>query len=200
MINVYLSGVLGKEFGRKHSFNVKSFREIVDALNANFSNFRIRLMQLMRSGYSYTIQHGAARLDPSAFNAELTDFVVISPKMIVNDPVTLSVAMSALAAAGAAIAEYGLFAAATGAFLGMTTAVWIGLAVSFAIGGVLALLAPSMELPSGLGDVATIESATSSFYAGGDFKLVTGAPMPFGYGKMLVKGTVISTIIDTVRI
>jgi hypothetical protein len=24
--------------------------------------------------------------------------------------------------------------------------------------------------------------------------------MPFGYGKMLVKGTVISTIIDTVRI
>ena len=49
-----------------------------------------------------------------------------------------------------------------------------------------------------LDDQESVESATSSFYAGGDFRLVSGSPMPFGYGTMLVSGSTISTITTTV--
>jgi predicted phage tail protein len=194
MIQVYLVGELGKEYGRIHKFDIKTARDIFDALSANFRGFRQRWMQYRRQGYEYYFMHGTKLMPKSDLLRPLKDYVVVVPRLRLADPVSMMAVFAAISAATAAV----MTEMAIATFLTLTVAEWTTMAIMFAIGGVLALMAPSAKMPDGLGDVATVESATSSFYAGGDYRLSSGSPMPFGYGTMLVSGTNISTITTTI--
>jgi predicted phage tail protein len=190
MIKVYLAGILGAEYGRKHVFNIRTTREIISALSANFTNFKSRIMELSRQGYVYTVQHGAKLLGKDELNHALNDFVVITPRLVVNfDEVFQFLA-------GIVLVGIGLFISPFAPTIGMAL---IGAGVSMIIGGVLALLAPGMKQPK-LDDQGTVDEAVSSFYAGGDFRMISGSPMPFGYGTMLVTGSILSTVISTVPV
>jgi predicted phage tail protein len=185
MIKVYLAGILGAEYGRKHEFNVNNTRDIIDALSANYTNFKSRLMELARQGYVYTVQHGAKLLGKDELSNILKDFVVITPRLALRSGLVQTIIGAILITVGILLIEtpFGPYLIAAG--------------IAMIVGGVLALIAPGMKMPK-LDDQESVESATSSFYAGGDFRLVSGSPMPFGYGTMLVSGSTISTITTTV--
>lgn len=195
MKTVLLLGELGKQYGRKHRFDVKNAAEAVRALAANFPGFDRWMIDSTDRGVGYKVTVGKAALpsvehlhDPCGENEtiKITPVLMGAKSGIVPILIGTALIAAAFVTGGASIAATGFLAG------GLTTTFWGGIAVgigtSLILGGVAQMLAPQPK---------TIEnkpvSNNPSYAFDGPVNVTSqGVPVPIGYGRMIVGSVVIS--------
>ncbi len=184
-MQVILLGDLGNVFGREHMFEIRFPREAINALAANFKNFR---KYLAESKCGYQIIVGKKYLDsldelhsPISSKESITIVPVIegaaSGTAKVFAGITLLVAATALL----------IWNPAGSLWVGQAGLALLGIGVSTTLGGITQLLTPRPKAP-------TIAKDTDPSYAfgGPQNTSVQGYPIPLVYGQMIVGSKIIS--------
>lgn len=195
MKTIVLGGQLGKLFGRKHRFDVKTAAEAVRALIANFPTVEKYLLDNSDVGYRVKL-HGEPLRDAKEMlypvgGASITITPVIAGSKSALGSILLGVALVAAAffTGGASIAATGFMNG------GIVTTFWggiaVGLGVSLALGGIAQMLAPQPKTQS------PADNPQNTGFDGPRNTTAQGNPVPVGYGRMIVGGAVISAGITT---
>ena len=195
LTTIFLSGELGKKFGRRHQFDIRTPKEALRAIEANQPGLAAYLGEATDKGIDFKITVGKNPLKDAA----LVDFasrgktIRIAPVVRgAKDKSTgLIIGLVLVAVTWGAAAGYlgtALFNAATAAAFGGTTwgAVVGGIGVSMAVGGISQMLSPTPKLTVGGGT-----AGTSSSNLGGPLNAtVQGLPVPLVYGGPIVVGSI----------
>lgn len=191
MITVRLYGHLAKKFGRTHQFEVRTPREAVRALCANFPGFRGHVLQHNEPGYHVRV--GKEYRDEEGLEYPASEEIKIVPAVGGASAVGRIILGAALIffapmAAGWVFANTAMVGLATGI---ATFAPQIGMAL--VLGGVSQLLfsppqAQSVERP---------ENKPSFAFDGPVNTMQQGNPVPICYGELIVGSQVISAGFDT---
>lgn len=203
MKTILLLGELGKKFGRKHRFDVKSPAEAIRALVANFPAFE---RYMIESKLPYKVVVGKApiaELDDIHNPSGDSEAIKIVPVLVGAGGNGMSIGMIVLGVALVAAAFFtgGASIAAAG-FLegGIVTTFWggmaLGLGSALILGGTAQLLAgtpKTMDMSSG----SNAENNPSYAFNGPANVSAQGNPVPIGYGRMVVGSAVISAGIVT---
>lgn len=183
-MQVILLGDLGNIFGREHMFDIKFPREAINALAANYKNFRKHLAD---SKCGYQILVGKKYLD----SLDELHNPIASKESITIVPV-IEGAESGTAKIFAGIAILGVAAVTlwnpwNAVWVGKAGLALLGVGLSTTLGGVTQLLTPLPKAP-------TIEKGTDPSYAfgGPQNTSVQGYPIPVVYGQMIVGSKIIS--------
>ena len=197
MKTILLLGELGKKFGRKHRFDVKSVGEAVRALVANFPPLEKYLMESDPAKVQYQVIVDKETLpdethlhDPIG-NAQTIKFV----------PVLMGAGGNGVlqTIAGAVLVVVGVVVGVAFGWTGIGAQVGVGLifaGASMMIGGVVQMLSPQPKTSIGT-DQGTVENKQSYSFNGPVNISAQGAPVPIGYGRMIVGSAVISAGIVT---
>lgn len=194
MKTVLLYGHLGKKFGKRHQFDVRTPAEAIRALAANFPGFREHVIKNSEPGYHVRV--GKETRDETGLAYPIDGVLRIIP------------AVGGSGAIGRIVLGAALMYLTTGT--GALLASWaIGTGSSFVIGAVSALGNIGMSLV--LGGVTELlfappkaqstEPASSkpSYAFNGPVNTVTqGNPVPVCYGRMIVGSQVVSASISAV--
>lgn len=192
MTKVILYGHLAKQFGKLHHFNVRSPREAVAALMANFPGFKGHVLKHNEPGYHVRV--GREFRDEEGLVYPADDVVRIIPAVSGASgagKILLGAALifAAFALPGStfllgALGEGGLMALA-----GATKS----MGMAMVLGGVAQVLFPMPKMGS-----SEPTESTPSYNFNGPVNTVTqGNPVPICYGELIVGGQVISALIDT---
>jgi predicted phage tail protein len=198
MLTVRLHGHLEDKFGSEFQFDAKTVREVVDALQANFSDFTEEFIKDQRA-YNILIDNDATDIVRCTMPLNSCSTVDIVPIIAGAGNTFLAIgliiigALLIIASSGAAAgwlavaaangsAAAGLAVSAIGAIGGMSTIAAIGWGLVLA--GVASLLA-GPDGPDG-------DGGTSTTFSGMDNVVGQGIPVPIGYGRLLVGSFVIS--------
>ncbi len=183
-MQVILLGDLGNVFGREHMFEIRFPREAINALAANFKNFRKHLAE---SKCGYQIIVGRKYLD----SLDELHNPISSKESITIVPV-IEGAASGTAKIFAGIAILGVAAIAltypgAALWVGKAGLALLGVGLSTTLGGITQLLTPLPKAP-------TIAKDTDPSYAfgGPQNTSVQGYPIPLVYGQMIVGSKIIS--------
>ena len=191
MAQIILHGDLGERFGSRHEINVRSPAEAIRALDANFRGFRGHLLKEAQDNVSYKIIVGDEELTDAAHIAYPSGRQTISfvPLIAGSGGKGFSigeiiigaalVAASWWAGGSAGIAYFGAEAAGTISSVGMAVG------MSMALGGIYQLLAPHPKTPNA-------GTASSYIFNGAVNTTAQGAPVPVGYGRMIVGSVIVS--------
>lgn len=179
---VVLSGELGRKFGRRHSFAISTPAEAIKALCANYPGFEKHVLDSGSRGVGYRVlvndqDTKLDQLHAPMGRAEIRIVPVIGGAKNGIWQVLAGVAMIAASFVP-----------------GLNVAVWAGasmtwssvafsVGVSLALGGVTQMLAPHPKTP---------QTAQSYTLNGPVNTTAQGAPVPIGYGRMIVGSAVIS--------
>lgn len=187
MNTIKLYGALGKEFGRKHSFEIDSVADAIEALRANFPRF----FDAIRYGH-YRVVVGKT----TTKGMELEEAMLPGFKLGKQDlhivPVTKGSKRGGLGKIIAGIALIGLSMATGGAgFMaasigtgGMTVGGVVGsVGTSLLLTGVASLLAPEIDAP---------EDQQSFTMTGPTNTTREGGIIPIVYGEVITGGTMIN--------
>ncbi len=177
---VILHGQLGKKFGRVHRFAISSTGEAVRALCANFPEFRSWLMSSSDRGIAYKVFVGKAQ----------------QTKEQLRDPVgateTIRFAPVIMGAKSGGVMSFieGAVLVVAGAFLSETPlgVPMMEMGAAMMLGGVVQMLSPQPKTPR----QDTTQNGASYSFAGPVNVTAQGAPVPLGYGRMIVGSVVIS--------
>lgn len=195
LTTIFLSGELGKKFGRRHQFDIRTPKEALRAIEANQPGLAVYLSEATDRGIDFRITVGKNPLKDAA----LVDFAARG-KTIRIAPVVrgakdkstgLIIGLVLVAVTWGAAAGYlgpTMMAAAKAAAFGGTTwgAVVGGIGVSMAVGGVAQMLSPTPKLNAG-----SAAAGTSSSSLGGPLNAtVQGLPVPLVYGGPIVVGSI----------
>jgi hypothetical protein len=184
MRTIRLNGELGKKYGRIHKLDVRTPAEGIRALCTNFPAFRQDLMDAAEKGLAYRCvvdrdAIGAEQLShPMSRNFSVTPVVAGAGKV---GTIILAVALIAFAVLNPAFA---LALPGTLGTITATTVTWIG--VSMLLGGIAQLLAPTPKMNT------PAEKTANNVFDGPVNVTAQGAPVPVGYGRMIVGSVVIS--------
>jgi predicted phage tail protein len=175
MIQVHLHGILGKKYGKIHKFAAKSPKDILNALEANYSEFRKDLKELALKNVHYTFVYdnkwlkGASLLDSKIKVKE----VHIIPSVL-----------------GAGPAVFGSVAATV--FFYASLAISIGSAIySYVQAG-------KVEFPKIPGATGTSTALNRSLaFSNRENIIEQGNPVPLVYGRIKVGSLVIQSSVKT---
>lgn len=191
MITVRLYGHLAKKFGRTHQLEVRTPREAVRALCANFPGFKGHVLQHNEPGYHVRV--GKEYRDEEGLEYPASEEIKIVPAVGGASAVGRIILGAALIffapmAAGWVLGNTAMVGLATGI---ATFAPQIGMALI--LGGVSQLLfsppqAQSVERP---------ENKPSFAFDGPVNTMQQGNPVPICYGELIVGSQVISAGFDT---
>jgi predicted phage tail protein len=172
MLSVLLYGHLGKRFGRRHAYDVRSPAEAVRALCATIPGFRAYMLAHSRPGYRVLVGKDPRDLDTLALPADEAIKIV---------PVT--------AGAGSGIGNVilGVTLITIGVMTGMPIITNIG--VSLTLNGVAQMLSPQ---PKTQGAPDRPENKPSYAFDGAVNTAAQGNPVPVCYGRLIVGSQVIS--------
>lgn len=202
MKTIVLLGELGKKFGRKHRFDVKSPAEAIRALVANYPAFERHMIE---SVLPYRVVVGKSpiqQLDDIHNPSGDSETIKIVPVMAGAGGNGMSIGMIVLGVALVAAAFFtgGASIAAAG-FLegGLVTTFWggmaLGLGSALILGGTAQLLAGT---PKAVDMSSTGTENNPSYGFNGPVNVsAQGNPVPVGYGRMIVGSAVISAGIVT---
>lgn len=174
MRTVLLYGEMGKRWGRRHQFDVRSPGEAIRALIANFPDIERYMFSADKVGVGFRVLSGKEELESEkdSFNPTTGDIKII--------PTVFGSSAGVRILVGAALIVGGTL---TGnAFLVQT-------GVALAIGGAIQMLSPpppSSEPPE------RPENTPSYLFNGPVNTTAAGHPVPVGYGRLIVGGAVIS--------
>jgi len=190
MLSVLLYGHLGKRFGRRHIYDVRSPAEAVRALCATIPGFRVYLAEHSAPGYRVLVGKDPRDLDTLALPAGEAIKIV---------PVTAG-AGSGMGniILGAALITFGVMTGGAGLSLGaawaaggMTFAGYLAanIGLSLVLGGVAQMIAPQPKTP---GTPDRPENKPSYAFDGAVNTAAQGNPVPICYGRLIVGSQVIS--------
>lgn len=186
MRRVILYGELAKKFGKEHRLRVRSAAEAIQALCANFKEFRSHMSRAHLRGVGFRVLVGKEQMESARHTTQptpMTDTIRIIPAVFGGGPAIRILAGAALIVAGALLLPAG----------GVSTAM-IGTGISLTLGGVIELLSPTPKLLSGLD---SLEDTQNSFIFSGPENISRqGVPVPVGYGRVGVGSIVISAGIE----
>lgn len=190
MITVMLYGHLGKSFGRRHRYDVRSPAEAVRALCATLPGFRRYMIERSRPGYRVLVGDAPRTLETLAMPADAAIKIV---------PVTSGAGRGIGAVIlGAALIGFGVMTGGAGLTLaaawgsgGMAFAGYLAtnIGLSLALGGVAQMLAPQ---PKPQGPADRPENKPSYAFDGAINTAAQGNPVPVCYGRLIVGSQVIS--------
>lgn len=201
MKTIILHGQLGKQFGRRHRFDVATAAEAVRALVANFPAVEKYLLETKGVGYRVKLHdevlQEVKQLHDPVGGASITITPVIAGAGRGLGAILLGAALitAAFFTGGASIAASGFL---TG---GLTTTFWGGIAVNIGVGlilgGVAQMLSPT---PKAEAPNEKPENKPSYMFGGAVNTTAQGQAVPVGYGRLIVGGAVISAGITTEEI
>jgi predicted phage tail protein len=190
MLTVLLYGHLGRRFGRRHRYDVRSPAEAVRALCATIPGFRVYLAEHSAPGYRVLVGKDARDLDTLAMPANEAIKIV---------PVTAGAGKGlGSVILGAALIGFGVMTGGAGLGLG---AAWeaggtvfagylaANIGLSLVLGGVAQMLAPQPKTP---GTSDRPENKPSYAFDGAVNTAAQGNPVPVCYGRLIVGSQVIS--------
>ncbi|ATE60175.1 tail assembly protein [Thauera sinica] len=180
MITVLLYGHLRKRFGKFHRFDIRSPADAIQALAANFPEFRPHLLEHSEPGYRILV--GRESRDESTLRHPADDVIRIVP--VVSG-----------AGGGWGQVILGGVLAVVGVFTGFTFLTSFG--VSMALGGIAQLLAPA---PRTYSPAERPENLPSYGFDGATNTVAQGNPVPLFYGEGIVGSQQISVGLSTVSI
>lgn len=213
MLTVRLHGHLEEKYGSEFKFEASTVREVIDALQANFSDFTEEFIKDGRA-YSVVVDSEAQELEACYMPINTNSTIDIIPAIggagfgkalgLIFVAFLLLFPPTAAAIGGAIAGGGGAFAGAFGAVLqgasaaavisgtttlaatlGALTAVGLqAVAWGLALAGVASLLA-GPDGPDGGGERSSSLNRTDNIVG-------QGVPIPIGYGRLLVASVVIS--------
>jgi predicted phage tail protein len=176
LVNVRLVGDMANTFGYHHQFMVDSAKEVFSALAANFPGFRPYLMGSEGRGISYQVLLDELDCDAN----ELA--IAPAPLFMVVAPVAVGSGGIGKIIAGVALLIFTAFVPFSIGLLGS------GVITGSSIGAALLLSGVSQLLSKGKSDNGNTQS-TSINTAG---TITDGEAIPIAYGRVFIKGRVIS--------
>ena len=179
MTDVFIHGILAKEYQAHFKFNLKSSTDVLKAIDCNREGFMARIFQLQKEGFYYDVIIDKKRIK----NAE--DFKVLSKASRI-DLVPVIIGSGPI---GAVISTIGgiLF---PGAAAGLAANVFAAVALA----GISYLLTPKPDLGLPAQQEISAEAAAQkeSYVFSGNINLTRqGTPLPLGYGRLKVGSSVV---------
>lgn len=187
MMTVMLYGHLGRHFGRRHRYAVRSPAEAVRALCATLPGFR-RYVSAEHSTPGYRVLVGKAARDAAHLHNPAEHDVIRLVPVVAGagggwGQVIFGIALVALSFATGGVALVG------GSLL--QTSLLGGMAFKFGtamiLGGISQLLSPQQKGGNNNG-----ENSASDVFAGAVNTSAQGNPVPLGYGRLLIGSQVVS--------
>lgn len=191
---VILRGELGRRYGARHEFNIKTPGEAIRALCANFPGFEQYVVQSSDAGVGYKVLVAGQQLPDSDQLQE-----PLGRKKTITIVPVIGGAKDGIGGVllGAALIGSSFFLPTAPLISGLSmsfSSIAFNLGLSMAIGGVTSMLAgaPKATAPS-----ERPENKPSYYFNGPVNTVAQGQPVPVGYGRMIVGGAIISAGIDT---
>lgn len=193
MKEIFLHGILAKEFGSEFKIQIPKPKDCIKALDANLNNFINRINDLASQGFHYTIIVDNKKIQDIKELEIQNNFIRIDlvPLIVGSGAVVGGIILTGVASLGGASA-----AAAMTAFL----ATGVGSMVATLVGG-LVLTAVTLGLQMLMQDknkntIDAAKSTTSAIKESFDFSNKAnvanqGSSIPIGYGRLKVGSQVI---------
>ena len=199
--NVYIEGEMGELFGRQHSMNVPTVRDVFRLIQANNPNFRKYLMDCHEKGVGFAIEAAGDELE---YGEELLlplheGDIIITPVpegsgggfkkiLLAIAVITFAImapgigqaAMSVQVAAGGGAATLTAGAGGLIAAGGFAQLALFGLGISLAMAGLQEMMAPDPSTDS--------DQEESYLFNGKAQNVIEGDPVPVLYGRLRVPG------------
>lgn len=190
MRQIMLYGELGEKFGKTHTFDVKSVGEAINALVANFKEFKKHLVESDSRLSGYEVWDGDYNLD-----ATEDDFAKKGCGNIRIVPIITGASAVGRIVAGVvlmvlAVVSAGWSIPATGTLAGAV----FGFGASMVLGGVVGLMTQNS---SGTSTSSDSKNSQSYIFSGPANTTRQGNPVFVGYGEMVVGSQVISQSLIT---
>jgi len=179
MTDVFIHGILAKEYQAHFKFNLKSSTDVLKAIDCNREGFMARIFQLQKEGFYYDVIIDKKRIK----NAE--DFKVLTKASRI-DLVPVIIGSGPIGAVISAIGGI-LF---PGAAAGLAANVFAAVALA----GISYLLTPKPDLGLPAQQEISAEAAAQkeSYVFSGNVNLTRqGTPLPLGYGRLKVGSSVV---------
>jgi len=177
MTQVYIHGILAREYGNVFELNLPNPKDVLEAIDCNRSGFIQRLVELQKEGFCYDII-----IDKKRVTQEEHMTGVKNPKTIDLVP-----AITGAGPIAAGIGAFGSFLAG-GTFLAKLTLAVIFAAISYA-------LTPKPEFEAL--EIEADASKSSLIFSNTVNVASQGSPVPIGYGRLKVGSQVIQATIKS---
>ncbi len=189
MVKVILHGDLCEDFGYSElQLKVKTKKEVMKALCANFPGFRTKLQRKAQDGLFYRMvdEEGNICEEIKDYDTKCPEEIHLVPSIIGSGPVGLILA-------GGGLSYFGGYTALAGSFLGKML---FNIGVSLLIQGIQLLLAGEQQGPT-----QEVAVETQSFiFQNTNNTVVQGFGIPIIYGQIRLGSKVISTNLESVDI
>jgi predicted phage tail protein len=199
MTKIILHGILAKEFGDSFHMEISKPKDIINALDANFSNFRNRVNELYLEGLNYIIIADGKKLQEINELEIKNKFktIEIVPLIFGSGIVALGTAILTTTFVSTGIISAAAMTAFLAGGIGMFTAALIGgIALAAVSIGLQMLLAPKPEKPEAARSSTT--AVKESFAFSNKANLANqGAVIPIGYGRLKVGSQVIQNTVKS---
>lgn len=193
MITVRLYGHLGRQFGRQHRLDVRSPREAVRALCANFPGFRAHMLRHSEPGYHVRV--GSEFRDETGFAYPAAEEIRIIPAVggagAVGRVILGATIMYLTMGQGAPLLSWAIGTGSSAIITGVAAAGNVGMAL--VMGGVGSLLFPAPKPQS----VESPDNKPSYSFDGPVNTVSQGNPVPICYGRLIVGSQIVSAGLET---
>ncbi|WP_447332621.1 tail assembly protein [Klebsiella pneumoniae] len=187
MVNIELSGELGKRFGKKHKRLVATTNEAIQALCCTISGFEMFMNKAKERGLTFVIFKNGKNIGLNDFSYPVNDETIKIVPVVIGSKkagVLQTILGAVIIAAAVMLGPAGAGALAAG------TAWNVGLAGgAMMLGGVVQMLSPQ---PAGLARKESADNKASYAFGGVTNTASQGYPVPLLYGKRRIGGAIIS--------
>lgn len=204
---VILEGEIGERFGREFTINAKSFKDVVQCLNGNFSDFQKYLLEAEERKIGFTCEVGGKPLsDEKELFLQYPEGTMVISALPAGSKsggakILAAILVIAVIAASGGFGGAGWFGqgAAVGgapaaATAGLNTAgmIGVGFALNLAMTGFQQIMAPDPSVDDGTQEENYLFQGTGQ-------EAVEGDPVPMLYGRLRIPARPISTEIKNSR-
>lgn len=188
MVEIELSGVLGKTFGKTHHRLISTVHEATRALAATIDNFEKFMISSDRRGLTYAVFQGKKNIGEDDLGFPVTkDIIRIVPVIIGSKK---SGALQTIL--GAVLVVVGVVVGVMTSWTGVGGVIGSGLVTSgigLMAGGVIQMLSPQA---AGLASKQSADNRASYAFGGVTNTAAQGYPVPLLYGLRRIGGAIIS--------
>lgn len=184
MKTIILTGILGKKFGERYELEVNNAKEACLALSKMIPGFELFMTNAHLDGIRFAIWNGEMNIGEEELDFKTASNVIrIEPVMGAAKAGVIQTVIGAILVVVGVLITIGTLGGGTA--LG---AALIGAGVGLAVGGVISMLMPPMEVESGNDD----GNKASKGFGGAVTTVAQGYPVPILYGERGVGGFLIS--------
>jgi predicted phage tail protein len=186
MINIYLTGKLGRLFGKKWTLNVKSPAEAIRAIDINVKGQLRKYLSTEGAKKYYKV--ALQKKDNIIYKEEISNpsgqsDIYIIPTIKGSGKVGTAIGMIVI---GVALVYLAILSGGTAlyacGFLGEWTTTVAMMGASLILGGISQLLAPTPDIS----ESSASDQKTSSMFQGNASTIMQGGAVPIAYGRILI--------------